>query len=179
MKPLLFCLSPVYDFHFLDLFSRCDILGVHHYWRTRMNSFKMGLVTVCLSAFLLMGCGAKERVVTISPAGNEMKYLETEFTVTAGEQIKLVMKNTATMDIMKHNVVILNDETAIEAVGLASANEADYIPDHPAIVAATPMAGPGETTEVSFTAPLEKGTYIFICTYPGHYRMMQGKMIVN
>jgi azurin len=41
------------------------------------------------------------------------------------------------------------------------------------VIAHTPMAKPGETTEVTFTAPAA-GTYPFICTVPGHYMLMKG-----
>ncbi len=48
-----------------------------------------------------------------------------------------------------------------------------------AILAHTPMSTPGETVQVTFTAPSEPGTYRYICTYPGHYVMMQGTMTVT
>lgn len=46
------------------------------------------------------------------------------------------------------------------------------------IIANTPMSAPGETVEVTFTAPSTVGDYPFICTFPGHYMTMKGTMHV-
>lgn len=120
--------------------------------------------------------------IEIGPVGNEMKYDKTEFTVRAGEEVRIVFTNTATSPAMRHNVVVLQSTDAIERVGTAAiqAGEANsYIPEDPAILAHTPMSGPGETVEVTFTAPAEPGDYPFICTFPGHYMLMQGTMKVE
>ena len=54
-----------------------------------------------------------------------------------------------------------------------------YIPNDPGILAATPIADPGTQTQTTFTAPSQPGNYVFICTFPGHYLMMKGVMIVE
>jgi azurin len=83
---------------------------------------------------------------------------------------------------MEHNVVILtsDDDTVVNRVGQAAMGAADneYVPDDEAVLAATGMAAPGETVSVTFTAPSEPGTYRYICTFPGHYAVMQGTMTV-
>ena len=138
---------------------------------------KILLIILCIG---LTGCfGPKATTITIQPDGNKMAYLTTEFTVKAGESIRLVMDNTATIEVMKHNIVVLNDASKVTEVGTQALTEADYIPDNPAIIAATPMADAGAQSEVTFTAPSTPGEYVFICTYPGHYMMMKGKMIVQ
>jgi azurin len=40
------------------------------------------------------------------------------------------------------------------------------------------MIGGGEQTTITFDAP-EKGVYDFICSFPGHVALMQGKFIVE
>ena len=119
--------------------------------------------------------------VVIRPVGDQMKFADTTFTVRAGEQVRLVFENTATIEAMKHNVVILDDAAAIDRVGIAaiSAADQDYIPDDEAILFHTPLAGPQETVEVTFTAPSEPGAYPYICTFPGHYVLMRGVMTVT
>ena len=128
------------------------------------------------------GSGNAVTEVTIQPVGNQMKYEQTEFTVPAGEEITLTFENTATSPAMEHNVVILtsNDDAVVNRVGQAAMQAADngYVPDDEAILAATDLAAPGETVSVPFTAPSEPGTYRYICTYPGHYTVMQGTMTV-
>ncbi|MEP0546912.1 MAG: plastocyanin/azurin family copper-binding protein [Rhodothermales bacterium] len=136
-----------------------------------------------LFALVLAACGGGPAEVTIQPVDNEMKYAQTSFTVEAGQEVTIVFENTATSEAMHHNVVVLtsNDDEVANRVGQAAmtAVDTDYIPNDPAILAHTPMSAPGETVRVSFTAPSEPGTYRYICTYPGHYVMMQGTMTVT
>ena len=121
--------------------------------------------------------------ITIQPVGNQMKYEQTEFTVPAGEEITITFENTATSPAMQHNVVVLNtnDDAVVNRVGQAgtAAADNDYVPDDDAVLAATDMSEPGETVSVTFTAPSEAGDYRYICTFPGHYTVMQGTMTVT
>ena len=109
-----------------------------------------------------------------------MKYAKVEVTARAGTQLRLVMNNTATNGAMHHNIAVLrleiDDDAGIEAVGMAAIQagaDRDYVPDHEAIAAVTPMAEPGEQTEVTFTVP-PPGDYPYICLFPGHYATMRG-----
>jgi len=108
-----------------------------------------------------------------------MKYELTEFTVKAGQRVKVVMDNTATAPAMQHNVVITKPGTNTDEVGLAAvtAGEAgSYIPkDSKAILFYTAIAKPGEKTEVVFSAP-PAGDYPYLCTFPGHFALMKGVM---
>jgi plastocyanin len=48
------------------------------------------------------------------------------------------------------------------------------------ILAATPLAGAGETVEVTFTAPATPGSYPYVCTFPAHYAGgMKGTLVVK
>jgi len=101
-----------------------------------------------------------------------MKYATTEFSVAPGEEVRLVFENTADSPAMIHNVVLLTtcDDVVVQEVGQAGASagtSVDYVPDHDAVFAATDVAKPGETVEVTFTAPEETGSYTYACTYPG------------
>jgi len=121
--------------------------------------------------------------IVIEPQGNQMLFQQDELTVQAGQEVTIVFENTATSPAMEHNVVVLNtnNEATINRVGQAalSAGDNEYIPEDDAIIAATPLAKPGETVEVTFTAPSEPGSYEYICTFPGHYAMMRGTMVVK
>ncbi|WP_028566791.1 plastocyanin/azurin family copper-binding protein [Salisaeta longa] len=124
---------------------------------------------------------APPRTITIEPQGNQLAFATKAFTVQAGETVRLVFKNTATSPAMQHNVVLLNtmDDAAATRVGQAALSAADFVPDDPAVMAATPVAKPGETVSVTFTAPEAPGKYRFLCTFPGHYVSMQGTMTVK
>ncbi len=119
--------------------------------------------------------------ITLTPVGETMAYEQTEFTVQPGQTVRLTFRNTATMAAMNHNVVVLAAGADATAVGQAAmeASASDYIPEAMAdqIIAHTPMAAPGETVTVEFTAPAA-GDYTYICTFPGHYLMMKGVMHV-
>ena len=120
--------------------------------------------------------------LTMTPVGNEMRFEQTEFTVAPGQTVHITFNNTADNPAMSHNVVVLRSADAINAVGQAAmgASATDYIPGARLddIIANTPMAAPGETVEVTFTAPSTAGDYPFICTFPGHYMTMKGTMHV-
>ena len=95
----------------------------------------------------------------------------------AGARVRLVMDNRETTSrAMVHNVVVVNSAAAMDRVGQAGASAPNNIPDDPAIVTYTPLAGPGEQTAVVFEMP-PPGTYPFICTFPGHFQFMQGTLV--
>ena len=148
-----------------------------------MIHFTLVLLALVLAPVLAPVASAQSTAhrVVIRPVGNQMKFANTNFTVRVGEQVRLVFENTATVEAMKHNVVILDDEAAIDRVGIAAIMAADqgYIPDDEAILFHTQLAGPQETVEVTFTAPSEPGAYPYICTFPGHYVLMRGVMTVT
>jgi azurin len=71
-------------------------------------------------------------------------------------------------------------EAAVAAAGLKTGEGAGYVDvrDHD-MVAHTPQAKPGETVDITFTAPDTPGAYPYICTTPGHYMMMKGVLTVT
>lgn len=130
------------------------------------------------------GGAASSDEILIQPVGNEMRYEQTSFTVEAGQEVTIVFENTATTPAMQHNVVVLNsnDDAVVNRIGQAALQagpDAEYIPEDEAIIAHTPLSQPGETVRVTFTAPSEPGDYRYICTFPGHYMLMQGTMTVQ
>ena len=120
--------------------------------------------------------------ITMTPVGNEMRFEQTEFTVQPGQIVHITFNNTADNPAMSHSVVFLRSADVIDAVGQAAMGAAatDYVPAsrRDDIIANTPMSAPGETVEVTFTAPGTVGDYPYICTFPGHYATMQGTMHV-
>jgi putative membrane-bound dehydrogenase-like protein len=121
-------------------------------------------------------------VITIKVIQNEMKYDLKSFTVTAGKPVILVLENP---DFMQHNLVITK-QGAMKIVGEAadklagSPNGADmsYVPDIPEVLFSTKLANPQETVRIQFTAPAQPGDYPFVCTFPGHWSLMNGTMKV-
>ena len=135
------------------------------------------LVLVGWSAAAVAGPAPAAEVV-IEPVGNQMKFQQESFTVKPGQEVTLVFDNTASSPAMKHNVVLLKAGASVQQVGQKAMTAENYIPDTDAILAHTALADPGETVEVTFTAPDEPGEYPYACTYPGHYTTMKGVMTV-
>ncbi|MCO5229536.1 MAG: azurin [Chitinophagales bacterium] len=121
--------------------------------------------------------------VTIN-AGDDMKYDVSEITAKEGQQVKLTLHHTGKLPIasMGHNFVLLKEgsDLAAFAIEAINAKDNDYIPASLAdeVIAHTKTIGGGETAEVEFTAPA-KGTYEFLCSFPGHSAMMKGTFIVE
>lgn len=120
-----------------------------------------------------------DQELVVRAAKNAMRYEDTRIEAPAGSRVRIVMDNsTTTSPAMTHNVVVLRDgeQDTIFRVGGAAAGAPGNIPADPAILAYTPMAQPGGRTAVVLTMP-PAGEYPFICTYPGHFTMMQGTLV--
>jgi azurin len=120
--------------------------------------------------------------LALATVANTMAFDKTKLSVPAGAEVHLTIKNNATMATLPHNWVLVKpgSEASVAANGLKLGEPAGYfdVRDQNAL-AHTPMAKPGETTEVTFTAPTEPGDYPYICTFPGHYMMMKGVLTVT
>lgn len=117
----------------------------------------------------------------IASVANTMAYDKTKLTVPTGATVHLTMKDNATMATLPHNWVLVKPgtEAKVAADGLKLGEAAGYFDvRNTDALAHTPLAKPGETTEVTFTAP-PPGDYPYICTFPGHYMMMKGVLTVT
>ena len=55
-----------------------------------------------------------------------------------------------------------------------------YVPnDRSEIIAYCYVIEPARTHVTYFLAPEKRGTYPFMCTFPGHWQIMKGKMVVE
>lgn len=123
------------------------------------------------------------QTVTIKTLPERLLYDLREFKVKAGQPVKLVFENP---DVTPHNLLIVQPGAADE-VGMAGNEMAktpdglakDFIPDSPKILHKTRMLNQGEREILRFTAPEKAGVYPYICTFPGHWLVMKGEMIVE
>ena len=119
--------------------------------------------------------------IQMATVANTMAFDKTKLSVPTGAEVHLTLKNNATMATLPHNWVLVKPgtEASVAAGGLKFGEPAGYInvTDHNMLVH-TPLAKPGESTEVTFTAP-DPGDYPYICTFPGHYMMMKGVLTVT
>lgn len=107
--------------------------------------------------------------------------LET-FTVKAGAMVEVYFEN---VDEMPHNLLILKPGS-LEKVGKAAdamtkdptAAKQHFVPKMPEVLFATPLVMFEESYTLKFKAPSTPGNYPYVCTYPGHWRSMNGVMKV-
>ena len=129
---------------------------------------------------------ASKGVRTVEIVGtDDMKFSVTTITAKPGEQlrVRLVSKGGMPKIAMAHNFVLLTKDASVpkfvNAAALARAT--DFVPADMKnqVIAATTLAGAGETVEVTFKVPAA-GSYTFLCTFPGHFQAgMTGKLIVK
>jgi len=86
---------------------------------------------------------------------------------------------------MPHNVAVIRadrlDSFGEQSMQLASNPRAiatHYVPNDPAEICFSPILQPGDQYTTYFEAPKEAGEYKLVCTYPGHWRVMQGSLYV-
>ena len=161
----------------------------------KMKYFSSLLVMVL--SVLLIACGGKkneekqestkmsDEPVIVNLTGNDqMQYNLKTIEVPAGSKVKVNLTHIGKMPktVMGHNFILLkpNTDLAEFATAAMTAKDSDYIPASKSdeIIAHTSLVGGGETTSVEFDAPA-KGTYKFMCSFPGHYATMQGDFIVK
>ena len=55
-----------------------------------------------------------------------------------------------------------------------------FVPTMKEVLYFTPLVAPEQSFQLSFTTPAAPGDYPFICTFPGHWRVMKGVLkVVN
>ena len=121
--------------------------------------------------------------VNIGIGSNDlMQFDKKTLRVKAGKTVTLTLRHTGKMpkNVMGHNFVLLKRgvdmvDFAIKAMNAA---DTDYIPEGDDTIAYTKIIGGGESATISFRAPA-KGSYDFLCSFPGHYAIMNGKFIVE
>lgn len=122
-------------------------------------------------------------VIKMGVIPHEMKFDKANFTVKAGQQVTIDFEN---QDFMQHNMLVIQ-KGSLETVGKAADDLArdpkgaaqNYVPKMPEVIVATRLVDPEGSESLVFTAPTEPGQYPYICTVPGHWRIMNGIMTVE
>lgn len=119
-------------------------------------------------------------VKTIGNTMQEMRFDHENITVPAGAKVKVTLINEGDDPTMIHNIVFVQEGTleVTARAAIAAGPDKEFVPNSPTVIAASPLAQPGETVTFEFDAP-EAGTYEFFCSYPGHWQQMNGKFIVE
>jgi azurin len=140
---------------------------------------------VCASVSAQAPDKAPGRTIEIT-TGDNMKYSIDTITAKRGEQLRLRLKSVGTMPkvAMAHNIVVLKIGTDQVAFTTAAASHraTNFLPPQlkDQVIAASALAGNGETVDLGFKVPAKPGKYPFVCTFPGHFVAgMKGTLIVK
>ena len=116
---------------------------------------------------------------------DRMRFDRTEIGI-AGDctRVELTLRHTGTRPVtaMGHNWVLAKtaDVRSLAIAGQRASAADGYLPKGDArVIAHTGLIGGGESTTMTFaTGKLRKGgDYTFFCSVPGHWTMMQGKLV--
>jgi len=125
---------------------------------------------------------ATQKVTLDAKPGGMMKYAQTEIKIKAGVPVEFTFKNP---DVLMHNVLILKPGTMNKVGALADAMITDpegmkkgYIPTSPDVLHSTKLIAMGGSETLTFTIK-EPGDYPIICTFPGHWRLMNAVLKVE
>jgi len=121
--------------------------------------------------------------VRIGCLPERMLYDTTSFTVSPGQPVKLILSNP---DVTQHNLVI-GKPGSLEELGLAGNEMAKdpaglskgFIPSSDKILHHTRLLDQGTSETLRFAAPEARGVYPYLCTFPGHWILMKGEMVVE
>ncbi len=120
--------------------------------------------------------------MTIAAIPAQMLFDKKEITVTTGRLVALHFDNP---DLMPHNIVLVapgaEEKVGNAADAMASGEkgfEKHFVPDLPEVLFASPLINSNERYTLKFKAPAEPGEYPYICSFPGHWRVMKGIMKV-
>ncbi len=125
---------------------------------------------------------ANARPIVIE-TGSNLTFQTRFIRVSAGEAIALTLRNP---DVVPHNWVLAKPGTLEHVGDLANRLIADpeavvrhYIPQTSDVLTYTDVVLPRDEFTVYFHAPREPGRYPFLCSFPGHWKVMNGEMLVE
>ncbi len=135
-----------------------------------MRRLSLILGLMLLFGLLLTACGSPASASgsnSINMTISEFKFEPSSFTVSAGKQVTVNLKNSGTVP---HTFTLMSKPVN---GAFSSADQANVLFDSGQIQ-------PGASKTVTFTAPTSPGTYEYVCTVPGHLDSgMKGEMTVQ
>jgi len=124
-------------------------------------------------------------VFVVKTVQEQMRYDTTRLVVEAEKPFEVFFENG---DAMPHNFVVVKPgtrqsvATEAQSMGPTSLDKEGraYIPkNNKDIIAASKTLEPGQKEQLKVTAPTKEGEYEYVCTFPGHWPLMWGRLIVT
>jgi azurin len=112
-----------------------------------------------------------------------LRYDTKEIRARAGERLSVTLVNE---DAIPHNFVLAMPGRLHQVGDLANrmlndpnAVKKQYVPDTDQVIDFIPVINEGEQETLHLNAPKSPGEYPFLCTFPGHYLLMNGVLVVE
>ncbi|MCA8991338.1 MAG: ThuA domain-containing protein [Planctomycetaceae bacterium] len=182
----------VRDFALLDtvlnspeLHARNAARTVQHFWKNVEKTLRGGVIAEHVFASSqksgILSDTPELTTIRIATVPEKMRYDVQELTVKPGKKVKITFGN---YDFMPHNIMLVNpgkaDEVGLMAINLGARGfDVGFVPDSPDILWHSPLADFGQEIDIEFTAPTKEGAYPYICSFPGHHRLMRGMLFVT
>ena len=106
---------------------------------------------------------------SVESDGENLAYKPTTLSVAAGQAVTVTFKNSSTSQ--QHNWVLIKGGDAeaqkVDDAAVEAGEAKNYVPADPNVVSSVNILAPGASGTASVNVPA--GSYIYICTFPGHY----------
>lgn len=165
--------------------ARIAAKTVQHFWVNVEKTLRGGKIadTVLASSQKsgVLSDTPELTTIRIATVPEKMMYDVKELTVKPGKKVKLTFAN---IDFMPHNIMLVRPDKA-DDVGLAAINlgargfDVGFVPESKDILWHSQLVDFGQEEVIEFTAPTTEGAYPYICSFPGHHRLMRGMLFVT
>ena len=173
----------------------CNFIKINHLMKTIIISFSLILFLISCKLETQKEKFTYDRVQTVEEktesngqiniilnSNDLMLFDKTFLSGKAGKNIRLTLNHTGKIgkEFMGHNFVLLKKDVDVDDFAMLALDfkENEYVPKNNNFIVHTRMLGGGESETINFIIE-EPGTYKYVCTFPGHYQIMQGELIIK
>ena len=158
---------------------------VKHFWFNVEKTLRGGIIAGAALASSqksgILSDTPELTTIRVATIPEKMMYDVRELTVKPGKKVKLTFAN---YDFMPHNILLVKpgkaDDVGLAAIGLgAQGFDVGFVPKSEEILWHSSLVDYGQEEVIEFTAPTEEGAYPYICSFPGHHRLMRGTLFVT
>ena len=123
-------------------------------------------------------------VFVVKTVREQLRYDTTRLVVEKGKPFEIIFENT---DVMPHNLIVVDQGKHMELGMAAQTMTPDkvdkqgrqYIPKDAKFHSATKLLEPGQKERLEVKPLNREGEYEFVCTFPGHFMIMWGQIMVT
>ncbi|MEY2407993.1 MAG: hypothetical protein QOF48_663, partial [Verrucomicrobiota bacterium] len=123
-------------------------------------------------------------VFVVKTVREQMRYDTPRIVVEVGKPFEILLVNE---DFMQHNLAVVKPGTREKVGQMSDTMPPDklddrgraFLPKTTDIISATRLLDSGQKATLSFSGIQDEGDYDYVCTYPNHWAVMWGQLIVT